>query len=93
MRFDKVLRLGVVGFGIIVFVLIIFVNQSYAKRIFKLGHIDPDDPFVALDQAAVVVFKNMVMIGTNGEIEVQIFLSSVLGKERESMEMVKNGLL
>jgi TRAP-type transport system periplasmic protein len=93
MRFDQVIRFGVVVFGIIAFSLIISVNQSYAKRIFKLGHIDPDDPFIAPDQAAAVVFKNMVMTATNGEIEVQIFPSSVLGKERESMEMVKNGLV
>jgi TRAP-type transport system periplasmic protein len=80
---------------LLVSVLIMFVAVSpcFAKRIIKIGHIDPDDPFLAPDQAAAVVFKNMVMTGTNGEIEVQIFPSSVLGKERESMEMVKNGVL
>ena len=76
-----------------VFVILFAASPCFAKRIFKIGHIDPDDPFVAPDQAAAVVFKNMVMTGTNGEIEVQIFPSSMLGKERESMEMVKNGLL
>jgi tripartite ATP-independent transporter DctP family solute receptor len=73
---------------------VIFASSPcFAKRILKLGHIDPDDPFIAPDQAASVVFKNMVDTGTNGEIEVQVFPSSILGKERESMEMVKNGLL
>lgn len=76
-----------------VFIIFFVASPCFAKRIFKIGHIDPDDPFVAPDQAAAVVFKNMVMTGTNREIEVQIFPSSVLGKERESMEMVKNGLL
>ena len=93
MRFYNTMRLSFIGLGIILLILIFSANPSFAKKIFKLGHIDPDDPFVAPDQAAAVVFKNMVMTGTNGEIEVQIFPSSVLGKERESMEMVKNGLL
>ena len=75
------------------FIVLFAASPCFAKRILKLGHIDPDDPFIAPDQAASVVFKNMVSTGTNGEIEVQIFPSSVLGKERESMEMVKNGLL
>jgi tripartite ATP-independent transporter DctP family solute receptor len=74
-------------------ILMISVDYCYGKRTFKLGHIDPDDPFLAPDQAAAIVFKNMVMTGTNGEIEVKIFPSSVLGKERESMEMIKNGLI
>lgn len=93
MRFHKVFRIGAIGLYLIALTLMISVNQSHGKRIFKLGHIDPDDPFLAPDQAAAVVFKNMVMTGTNGEIEVHIFPSSILGKERESMEMVKNGLL
>lgn len=69
------------------------LSSTYGNKVFKLGHIDPDDPFIAPDQAAAVVFKNMIETGTNGEIEVQIYPASVLGKERESMEMVRNGLI
>jgi TRAP-type transport system periplasmic protein len=81
------------GFLVLILAFALTSHSAYAKKVFKLGHIDPDDPFISPDQAAAVVFKNMVEAGTNGQIEVQIYPSSVLGKERESMEMVKNGLI
>jgi len=64
-----------------------------AKIICKVAHVDPGDPFMSPDQAGAIVFKSMVETATNGEIEVQIFPASVLGKERESMEMLKNNLI
>jgi tripartite ATP-independent transporter DctP family solute receptor len=75
------------------FVLTLTVMPVSAKKIIKIGHVDPEDPFLSPDHAASVVFKNMVESGTNGEIEVQIFPASVLGKERESMEQLQKGLI
>jgi TRAP-type transport system periplasmic protein len=84
---------GLMGVMVFVLCLGLTVLPASAKKIIKIGHIDPDDPFLSPDQAASVVFKNMVESGTNKEIEVQIFPASVLGKERESMEMLQKGLI
>lgn len=84
---------GLMGMMVFVLCLGLTVLPASAKKIIKIGHIDSDDPFIAADQAFSVVFKNLVESGTNGEIEVQIFPASVLGKERESMEMLQKGLI
>jgi TRAP-type transport system periplasmic protein len=84
---------ALMGIMVIVLCLGLTVLPASAKKIIKIGHIDPDDPFLSPDQAASVVFKSMVESGTNGEIEVQIFPASVLGKERESMEQLQKGLI
>ena len=84
---------GLMGMMVFVLCLGLTVLPASAKKLIKIGHIDSDDPFIAADQAFSVVFKNLVESGTNGEIEVQIFPASVLGKERESMEMLQKGLI
>ena len=77
----------------IVLCLGLTVMPASAKKLIKLAHVDTDDPTIAADHAFSVVFKNLVESGTNGEVEVQIFPASVLGKERESMEMLQRGLI
>lgn len=73
--------------------LMLMITPVCAKKIFKLAHGDIEDPYLSPDAAAAIVFKSLVDSGTNGEIEVQIFPGLVLGKERELMEQLKNGLI
>ncbi len=68
-------------------------SQVFAKSVIKVGFIGSDDPYVSVDGATAVVFKNLVETGTNNEIEVRLFPGGVLGQEREMMEMLKGGLI
>jgi len=84
---------GLVGVVVIALCLGLTAMPASAKKLIKLAHVDTDDPTISSDHAFSVVFKNLVESGTNGEIEVKIYPASVLGKERESMEMVQRGLI
>ncbi|MDM8541469.1 TRAP transporter substrate-binding protein DctP [Desulfococcaceae bacterium HSG9] len=68
-------------------------TQAIAKSVIKVAFIGSDDPYVSVDGATAVVFKNLVETGTNNEIEVRLFPGGVLGQEREMMEMLKGGLI
>lgn len=72
---------------------LLFSGQAIAKSVIKVGFIGSDDPYVSVDGATALVFKNLVEIGTNGEIEVRLFPGGVLGQEREMMEMLKGGMI
>lgn len=78
-------------FSLVFFTLL--TTQVMAKSVIKLAFIGSDDPYVSVDGATAVVFKNLVEIGTNGEIEVRLFPGGVLGQEREMMEMLKGGMI
>ena len=71
----------------------VFTSTAFAKSVIKVAFIGSDDPYVSVDGATGVVFKNLVEIGTNGEIEVRLFPGGVLGQEREMMEMLKGGTI
>ncbi|MBD3306413.1 DctP family TRAP transporter solute-binding subunit [candidate division KSB3 bacterium] len=81
-----------IGVGL-VFVLCValWAVPASAAQVVKIAHIDPADPFMSADHSCAVVFKSMVESGTNGEIEVNVFPSSVLGSSRDLMAMLKAG--
>ncbi|MEH0021682.1 MAG: DctP family TRAP transporter solute-binding subunit [Desulfobacter sp.] len=72
---------------------LLFSSPAFAKKVVKVAFIGSDDPYVSVDGATAVVFKNLVETGTNGEIEVRLFPGGVLGQEREMMEMLKGGMV
>ncbi len=73
--------------------MILTASQASAKSVIKVAFIGSDDPYVSVDGATAVVFKNLVETGTNGEIEVRLFPGGILGQEREMMEMLKAGVI
>lgn len=75
------------------FCMILSVNTIYAKSVVKIGTIGSGDIWVDPDDTAAFVFKSLVETGTNNEIEVKVFPGSVLGQEREMMEMLKGGMI
>lgn len=68
-------------------------GTAAAETRMKLAHANAPDPTASTAAAMSVVFKNAVEAGTNGEIMVDIFPSSQLGKERELVESVKIGII
>lgn len=66
---------------------------AFGKSVVKLGFIGSDDPYVSVDGATAIVFKNLVETNTNGDIEVRLFPGGVLGQEREMMEMLQGGMI
>ncbi len=88
-------RIGVHRLWIALVMAILWVGftavPASGKYSFKLGHTDLDDPLSSPDQAAAEVFKSAVEVGTTGEITVEIFPANGLGKERESLGMLRSG--
>jgi tripartite ATP-independent transporter DctP family solute receptor len=80
-----VLALIMVTFG--------FSGEAYCQKILKLAHLNPQDPFENPTAPIAAVFKNMVEAKSNLKIKVEIFAAGVLGKERESMEQVQQGVI
>ena len=74
-------------------ILGLLTTQASAKKIVKVAFIGSDDPYVSVDGATAVVFKNLVETGTNGELEVRLYPGGVLGQEREMMEMLQGGMI
>jgi len=82
--------------GIMIFVLCfgLMVLPASAKKIFKIGHIDPDDPFPLTRSGGLrCLQKTWWESGTNGGIGGPDLCGERLGKERESMEMLQKGLI
>ena len=79
------LTLIVVTFG--------FSMEARCQKMLKLAHINPQDPFENPTAPIAAVFKNMVEARTNLKIKVEIYPAGVLGKERESMEQVQQGVI
>ena len=48
---------GLMGMMVLVLCLGLTVLPASAKKIIKIGHIDPDDPFLSPDQAASGCFQ------------------------------------
>jgi tripartite ATP-independent transporter DctP family solute receptor len=61
--------------------------------VLKLAHLNAQQPFEIPSAAIAAVFKSSVEANSNGRIEVQIFDSGVLGKERETMIQVQNNIV
>lgn len=64
-----------------------------AAKVIKLHHLNKDDPFDNASGAMARVFKNLVEGGTNGQVTVQIFANSQLGKDNEVLQQVKSGII
>lgn len=64
-----------------------------AEKVIKMHHLNPNGAFDNPSGAAVVVFKNLVESGTNGEVKVEIFPSGQLGKDADVVQMVKSGVI
>jgi tripartite ATP-independent transporter DctP family solute receptor len=73
--------------------ILIFSGNAFAQKVLKLAHLNPPDPFDNPTAPIAAVFKNMVEAWTNQNIKVEIYAAGVLGKERESMEQVQQGVI
>lgn len=68
-------------------------TPTWAAKTLKLHHLNNNDPFDNPTGAMATVFKSMVESGTNGEIKVQLFPNSQLGKDAEVVSQVKAGII
>jgi tripartite ATP-independent transporter DctP family solute receptor len=67
--------------------------QALAAKTLKLAHLNNEDPFDNATGAMAAVFKSLVEAGTNGSVEVQLFSSGQLGKDKEVLQQVKAGIV
>lgn len=67
--------------------------QALAAKTLKLAHLNNEDPFDNATGAMAAVFKSLVEAGTNGSVEVQLFPSGQLGKDKEVLQQVKGGMV
>lgn len=84
--------------GLLTVLVLIFIFSSIgisqgAEIVMKIGMVDPPNPFRSSDFSFATVFKNYVETSTNGEIQVELYPASQLGKERESMELLKSKII
>lgn len=91
MRIKKSFALGVAL--LLSFALVAVPVQALAAKTLKLAHLNNDDPFDNATGAMAGVFKSLVESGTNGSVEVQIFPSGQLGKDKEVLQQVKAGVV
>lgn len=82
-------------FSLSVFVLILFIGSgnAFSAKVLKLAHLNPQEPFENPTAPIAAVFKTMVESRTNMSIKVELYPAGVLGKERESMEQVQQGVI
>jgi len=78
-----------------VFTLVIFIGSgsAFSAKVLKLAHLNPQEPFENPTAPIAAVFKTMVESRTNMGIKVELYPAGVLGKERESMEQVQQGVI
>ncbi len=74
-------------------VLAVAPGFAQKKIELKLAHLNAQKPYEIPSAAIAAVFKASVEANSNGEIEVKIFDSGVLGKERETMIQVQNNIV
>ncbi|WP_207060618.1 DctP family TRAP transporter solute-binding subunit [Motiliproteus sp. SC1-56] len=67
--------------------------MAHAEKVLKLHHLNNNDPFDNPTGAMASVFKSLVESGTNGEVKVQLFPNSQLGKDAEVVQQVKAGVV
>ena len=84
--------------GLLTLVVLVFMFSSIgisqgAEIVMKIGHVDPADAFRSSDHSFAVVFKNYIETSTHGAIQVEIYPTSQLGQERESMELLQTKIL
>lgn len=83
--------------GLIISILFVLTlgmtGEAFCAKVLKLAHLNPPDPFDNPTAPIAAVFKNMVEARTNQNIKVELYAAGVLGKERESMEQVQQGVI
>lgn len=85
-------RLGRVAVVLLTLVLL-FPATVLAAKTLKLHHTGRDEPFDNPSGTAARVFKSLVEAGTGGDIRVNIFANSVLGKDSAAIQQVKSGAI
>lgn len=88
MRMTKLFRI-LTGTALV----LMMAHTAMAGKVIKLHHLNNNGAFDNPSGAAVVVFKNLVEAGTNGEITVEIFPNGQLGKDAEVVQQVKAGII
>jgi tripartite ATP-independent transporter DctP family solute receptor len=88
MRFSKLSQI-LAGAALV----LMLANSAMAGKVIKMHHLNKNGAFDNPSGAAVVVFKNLVEAGTNGEITVEIFPNGQLGKDAEVVQQVKSGII
>jgi tripartite ATP-independent transporter DctP family solute receptor len=78
---------------VFLFLTLGFSGEAFPAKVLKLAHLNPQDPFDNPTAPITAVFKTMVEARTNLGIKVEIYAAGVLGKERESMEQVQQGVI
>ncbi|MFQ3620142.1 MAG: TRAP transporter substrate-binding protein DctP, partial [Spirochaetales bacterium] len=66
---------------------------AQSKIVLKLAHLNAQQPFEIPSASIAAVFKSAVEANSNGRIEVQIYDSGVLGRERETMLQVQQNIV
>lgn len=78
--------------SLILFMVLVSGVFAEAKTVIKLAHLNAQQPFDIPSAAIAATFKAEVEANSNGEIEVKLYPSGVLGKERETMIQVQNNI-
>lgn len=86
-------RLWILMVFVFLFLMLGVSGEAFSAKVLKLAHLNPQDPFDNPTAPIAAVFKNMVEAKTNENIKVEIYAAGVLGKERESMEQVQQGVI
>jgi len=73
--------------------MMVFSGNAFSANVLKLAHLNPQEPFENPTAPIAAVFKSMVEANTNGSIQVELYPAGQLGKERESMEQVQQGVI
>ncbi|HEB09605.1 MAG TPA: hypothetical protein ENI06_00140 [Spirochaetales bacterium] len=79
--------------SLILFTVLVSGVFAEVKTVIKLAHLNAQQPFDIPSAAIAAVFMAEVEANSNGEIEVRLFPSGILGKEREIMIQVQNNIV
>lgn len=74
-------------------VLLLVPSAIFAQITLKLAHLNPQQPYDVASAAMAAVFKSEVESNSNGQIKVEIYPNGVLGKEAETLQQVKVGVV
>lgn len=89
MTFSKKFMTVLTAIALVVFL----VPGAMAAKTIKIHHLNPNEAFGNPSGASALVFKNLVESGSNGDIKVEIFPNSQLGKDNEVLQQVKSGII
>jgi tripartite ATP-independent transporter DctP family solute receptor len=93
MKMNRLSRMTIIVAFVLIALSFGFSQEVFAAKVLKLAHLNPQEPFENPTAPIAAVFKNMVEARTNENIKVEIYGAGILGKERESMEQVQQGVI